>query len=213
MKLYHFNSPNNYNFAQATHIGTWYPSETKICPECQTSRQTRISPLVIEWEAGSEIIGDFVWPGLNTDLVVVQKVKEAFEMNFREIVFGPVEFWQNPKLKRPTRNTSRSKTRIWLPYDGPMLWDILPTNWCHLDHPQSRVSIEKECSRCGKIIYNTPPWHQRHLVVDLETWNGEDIFHIYEYSGAIFCTEPVKEFVIQTGFTNVGFLEDGIIPA
>ena len=84
VKLFHFESPDNQNFAQATRHGTWFPKKAKICPECTVSRQKRGSPLIIEWDVGSDLIGDFVWPGLNTDLVVVQKVKEAFEGRFRE---------------------------------------------------------------------------------------------------------------------------------
>ena len=212
IKLFTFDSPNNYFFAQATRHGTWYPKGSKICPECQTSRQKRVSPLVFEWEPGSDVIGDFIWPGFNNDLVVVQKVREILEGQFREIEFGPVEFWQDPKLKPPKKMTRRSKPRIWLPYTGPTLWDVIPTSWCHLDHLQSDVSIAKKCSTCGKVIYKYPKWNQRHLVVDRNTWDGEDIFHIYEYSGGIFCTERVKEFVDQGGFTNVRFSEDGIIP-
>jgi len=81
-----------------------------------------------------------------------------------------------------------------------------------LDLVESNVTIEKTCSTCGKTIYKTPPWDQHHLVIDRNTWNGESIFHIHQYSGGIFCTEEVKTFVEQSGFTNVTFLEDGIIP-
>jgi hypothetical protein len=212
MKLYHFNSPENYNFAEATRRGTWYPQGVKICPECDTSRQKRVPPLIIEWEAGSEVIGDFVWPGLNLELVITDGVKNAIEGQFREIEFWPVVFFQNPKLHRPNKITKRSKPRVWLPYNGPVLWNVIPTVWCHLDHIQSNVSIAKICSTCGKTIYKIPPWYQRRLVIDRTTWNGEGIFHIYEYSGGIFCTERVKEYIEAARFNNVSFLEDGVIP-
>ena len=210
MKLYYFRDPENYYFASAIRRGTWFPPGVKICPECQLSRQTRISPLIIEWEPGSNVIGDFVWPGLNNDIAVTQRVKEKFEESYSAIEFGQVKYWQAPKLKRPIRTTKRSQPRVWLPYDGPTLWEIIPTNWCHLDHQRSGISIEKECSVCKRVVYKYPPQHQGRLVVDLATWNGEDIFHIYEFPGGIFCTERVKELVIQSGFTNVSFVEDGI---
>ena len=212
MKLYHFVSPKDFRFAQATRHGTWYPEGGKICSECKTSNQKRVSPLIIEWGPGSDVIGDFVWPGLNTDLVVVQNVKNAFKSRFKEIEFGVVEFWQDPKLNRPIKMTHRTKPRVWLSYRGPPLWDVIVKNWVHLDHYQSNVSIAYVCSTCGKVIYNLPPPRlPRHLVIDTETWNGEEIFHIHEYSGAIFCTEKVKEFVERSGFTNVSFIEDGVI--
>jgi hypothetical protein len=211
MKIYHFTSTENYYFAQATRLGTWYPQNSKLCPECNTSRQKRVSPLIIEWEPGSDIVGDFVWPGLNTELVVVQRVKDAFYRQFREIEFALVEFWQNPKIIRPIRITCRSKPRVWLPYSGPILWEVIPKKWCHVDHARSAVTIAKECSTCGKTLYQRPPWNQRHLIIDPDAWNGEDIFHIYEYSGVIFCTERVKDLINQAGFTNVNFEEDGEI--
>lgn len=212
MKLYHFESPENFSYAQATRRGTWYPSPSKICPECNTSRQTRIAPLIIEWEAGSVIIGDFVWPGLNTELVVVQKVKEVFQLHFEGVEYKGIEFWENPRLTRLKNGSRKIKPRVKLPYTGHTLWNVVPIYWCHIDHQLSGVSVAKNCLTCGKVIYNTPPWHQRHLVVDLTTWNGVDIFHIKEYSGAIFCTERVVDLVQKFKFTNVSFLEDGEIP-
>jgi hypothetical protein len=213
MKIYHFEPPENSTFAQATRRGTWYPPSSKICPECKTSRQSRVSPLIIEWEAGSTEIGDFVWPGLNTEVVVVQKVKEIFQLNFDGLEYKTIEFWENPKLIKPAAFHRKTKRRIILPYTGPTLWDVIPSSWCHLDHQLSGVSIVKECSTCGKVLYKTPPWPHRRLVVDPETWNGADIFHIYEYSGAIYCTEGVVDVVEKYKFTNVKFLEDGEIPS
>jgi hypothetical protein len=210
MKIYHFHNPYDYRFAQALRRGAWYPKGATVCPECHTSRQTRVSPLIIEWESGSDMIGDFVCPG-DDELVVTLKVRDAFEGRFREIEFGSVEFFQEARLKRPKKITRRSTPRVWLPYTGPTLWDVIPTKWCRLDHTKSGVSIEKVCQTCGKTIYKKPPWSQRHLVVDPLTWNGEDIFRIYEYSGAIFCTEQVKEFVESNRFTNINLLEDGRI--
>lgn len=144
MKLFHFHDPGNNLFAKASRRGTWYPPGIKICPECSSSRQTRISPLIIEWEAGSDKIGDFTWPGFDTELVVVNTVKIAFKNKFTKIEFGVVTFFQNQNLRQPIKLTSRTKPRIWLPYPGPMLWDILPTHWCHIDHSKSGVSIEKK---------------------------------------------------------------------
>jgi hypothetical protein len=50
------------------------------------------------------------------------------------------------------------------------------------------------------------------LVVDITSWGGEQIFHLYENPNLLFCTEKVKIFVEQAGFTNVSFQEDGSIP-
>jgi hypothetical protein len=212
MKIYHFCDPQDYRFAQAIRRGTWYPQGSKICPECKTSQQTRVSPLIIEWEPGSDEIGDFTWPSLGADLVVVQNVKDAFETQFNGIKFEPVEFWQARKTRKPKKITRRTKPRIWLPYSGPTLWDVIPKRWCNLDLIKSNVFVVKICSTCGKTIYHRPPVHQRYLVIDPKTWGGEDIFRIYEYSNMIYCTDKVKDFVERSGFSNVSFKEVGEIP-
>ena len=105
----------------------------------------------------------------------------------------------------------RTQPRVWLPYEGPPLWDLWVTALCHLDLERSGVTLEKECSTCGTKFYKGPPFEERHLVVNPASWGGEDIFRI-EQSGWVFCTERAKEFIEQAGFTNVSFLEDGEIP-
>jgi len=109
-----------------------------------------VSPLIIEWEPGSDQIGDFVWAGLVTDLIIVDRVKAVFENQFSAIEFGTVEFIQSSRLKKPIKSNSKTKPRVWLPYSGPLLWDVLPTHWCHLDHARSDVSVAHECLTCKK---------------------------------------------------------------
>jgi hypothetical protein len=212
MKVFHFHGVFDYRFAQAGRRGTWHPPNTEVCPECGSSPQQRVPPLILEWEPGSEVVGDFAWLGADDEVVVSQRVGEALSERFRGFELKAIEFWQDPKLRRPQRNTKRTKPRIWLPYEGPPLWDLWVTAWCHLDIQRSGMSLEKVCSTCGEHIYKAPTFERRHLIVDPTSWDGSDIFHIYEYPRWIFCVERVKEFVEQAGFTNVGFLEDGEIP-
>ncbi len=211
IKLFHFHNPHNYYFAQAGRRGTWYPHPGPgLCRECRTSQQKRVPPLILEWEPGSDQIGDFVWPGIDDEIVITERVRHALEGRFRGFNFQPIAMWQDPKLKRSQRITKRTQSRVWLPYEGPPLWDLWVTARCHLDLRRSGVTFEKECSICGKKFYKGPPFEERHLVVDSTSWGGEDIFRI-EQSGWIFCTERMKEFIESAGFTNVSFLEDGEI--
>ncbi len=212
MKLYHFHNPHDFRYAQAARRGTWFPDPGPgLCPECTSSRQERIPPLILKWLPGSDLIGDFVWPGFDDEVVVSQRVRDAFENRFRGFEFKPVEMWQEPKLKRPQRITKRTKPRVWLPYEGPPLWDLWVTAYAHLDLEKSGWSIDRVCSTCGRVFYTTPPYEERYLVIDIATWGGEEIFRLHE-SGWVFCTQGVKDFVEEAGFTNVGFLEDGVIP-
>lgn len=213
MKLYHFAEPCDYRFARAGRLGTWAPDPGPgVCPECGCSRQERVYPLILEWLPDSDQVGDFTWPGLNDEVVVSQRVREAFEGAFRGFEFLPFEMYQPPKLKRPEQTTRRTRPRVWLPYEGPPLWDMQATAWCSLDHERSGVRLEKVCSTCQRPQYSGPEYDDRYLVVDPATWGGEDIFQIREYAGWIFCTERVKELVEARGFTNAGFALDGEIP-
>jgi len=210
MKLYHLANPRNYEFASCGRRGTWGPAKG-ICPECDASSQKRILPLIIEWEPWSDLVGDFSWPGFNDEVVVSEKVRKALKGNYKGLAFLEIKMYQNPKVKRPTKPSRRTRPRVWLPYVGEKLWDMQATAWCHLDLKKSRVVYKGECSTCSQKLYDTPPFDRRKLFIDTSTWKGEDIFHVREYPAWVFCTERLKAFIERAGFSNVGFELDGQI--
>jgi hypothetical protein len=212
MKLFHFHYYDPQVFTSAVRRGTWFPKGAKLCPTCHTSTQERIDPLVIEWETRSREIGDFVWPALDSELVVTQRVKDIFDVNFPELEYSLVEFWQNPRTKVPPKHAGRS-TGVGIPHEDPLLWAVRPIKWCHVDHEKSNIKIKFTCSTCKKVFFDVPNLSENHLVLDTNTRGLENIFHIYEYSGAIFCTDRVKDLVEKNNFTNVRFVEDGEIPS
>ena len=69
LKLWRFSDPDDDRFARASRRGTW-------------DHGHRVSPLVIEWEPDSDVVGDFVWPGLDSDIVVTEKVYKALASRF-----------------------------------------------------------------------------------------------------------------------------------
>jgi len=212
-KIFHFHDPHDARFASAGRRGTWYPDPSPgLCPECGSSQQKRIPPLILVWHPDSDQIGDFVWPGMDDEIVVTDAVRTVLEGQFQEFQFEPLLMWQDPKIKRPQRITKHTKARVWLPYEGPTLWDLQVISWCHLDLESSGEKLDKECSTCRTKFYKGPPFDKRHLVVDPTSWKGADVFHIYEYPRWLFCTERVKTVIEQSEFTNVSFLEDGKIP-
>lgn len=106
MRVWCFTDPWDGSFAYASHVGTW--SE----PEKGRARE-RTQPLVIEWEPGSDVIGDFTWLQFSPEIVVAtQRVGRALLQRFRGFELGPVEMIQNPKLRRPQRITRRTKPRV-----------------------------------------------------------------------------------------------------
>jgi len=201
-------------YAVAYWKGTWYvePGDLPVCPECGISLEKRIQPLIIEWEPGSDIIGDFTVTGSYYDMVVTQRVREAIEGKFTGFEFHPVEMYQKPSLKRPTRITKRTKPRVWLPYEGPPLWDFWIMGRAQWDLEKSRISISKVCKTCGKIFHNQPP-EGHPLVLDVDNWNGCDVFRVPEYSRFVYCMDNLKNFIEEKEFTNVSFLEVGYAPS
>ncbi|MGH9891684.1 MAG: hypothetical protein ACREA0_06825 [bacterium] len=228
MKLWRFADPSDQQFAEASRRGTWSPS-SGLCSECGASSQERIQPLVLEWEPGSDVIGDFTWPGFGSDIAIAEKVVTAFK-GFGGFEPGPVEMVQDPNQRRQG-GPHRGKPRVWLPYQGPPLYDLWVTRQVHLDLERSSVWLVKECRTCGRQQYAVDGIERRETRWDKEqrksvrmhiprsrglgfyvaedAFTGSAIFRTHEFPGWVLCTDLVKEIVEKEGFTNVSFLEVG----
>ena len=185
---------------------------------------------VVEWLEGSAVICSFVWPArLVAEVLVTQEVRDTLQDYGVE--FLPVEFYQDPKLKKPKRITKRTKPRVWLPYEGPPLYDLWITTWVHADLERSSLHLVKVCPVCGHKVYAVEGIEERKHrydrikkdLVEIHTPRAEGqgvyihqadlgragIFRLYEMPGWILCTERVKAVIEECGFTNVWFLEVG----
>jgi hypothetical protein len=183
----------------------------------------------IEWEPGSARISDFVW--LPRRLLVTQEVRDTLGSQFAGFSFFGVRMRQNPKLKRPTRPTSRAKPRVWLPYEGPTLWELWVTAYFHLDLARSSLHVKRLSEVSGQPIYTVEGiesieshWDQTSLQM---TWwrkprepgkgmylpdsdvRSAQIFRAWEQPGWILCTEDVRHVIERHEFTNVAFMEVG----
>jgi hypothetical protein len=212
-KIYHLaRTDYSGHYATAGYTGTFLKHSP--CPKCKEKgfqRWERISPLIIEWEPGSDVISDFTWPGGLEELVVTQAVKDWVQKHrLTGLAFGSVEMVQDPKLTRPSPATSRTKKRIWLPYQGPTLWDLLVSSWSNLDLSESKRTLVYECNICHRqefsLVADAP------LVVNRKTWEGCDVFRIREIGKLVFVVEKVKRAIEEQQFTNVEAVERGYIP-
>lgn len=210
MKIWRFIDPNNYDFAQAgRHGGTFQEGEP----------WERLNPLTIEWEPGSNVVGDFVWVGLSTDIAVTDRVVVALrESEVRG--FEPREV----RMFEPKSALRRSRKRmVRLPYDGPPLFDLWVTQWVDMDRDrstfriddQSRVRIldvettESDWDPVRKIrtLTRVPRIEARGLFVK----SAAGIFRVREAPAWILCSDDVKRTIEDHGFTNVSFWEMGDI--
>jgi hypothetical protein len=226
--IWRFADPGDYRFAQASRRGSWSPS-AGLCLECSASSQKRIQPLILEWEPGANVIGDFTWSGFGSDIAVTERVAEDLK-SFGGFEPGPIEMVQDPEL-RASDGARRSKPRVSLPYQGPQLCELWVTQNVHLDLKKSSVRLAKECGTCGQRQYEVDGIERRESTWDAERREsvkehiprsqgkglfvaehalaGTAIFRTLEFPGWVLCTDRVKELVTQKGFTNVAFLEVG----
>lgn len=230
MRVYRLGSPISVDCAEVAPVGDIGYIACKTCH--YYAGYPKPTNRVVEWLEGSDIICSFVWPArLVAEVLVTQEVRDALHDCGAE--FLSVEFYQDPKLKRPKRITTRTKPRVWLPYEGPPLYDLWVTTWVHADLERSSLQLVDECPACGHKVYevegieerkhrydpvkkdlveiHTPREEGQGIYVDQEDLARADIFRLYELPGWILCTERVKILIEDRGFANVLFLEVGDI--
>lgn len=185
---------------------------------------------VIRWLKGSDTICPFVWTSrLIAEVLVIDEVCKVLEGIGGE--FLPVEFYQDPQLKKPKRITRQTKPRVWLPYEGPPLYDLWVDTWVHADLTCSSLQLIKSCPVCDHEVYEVkgiekrkhrwdvtkrelveihrPRGKGKGIYVYQKDLQGVDIFRLYELPGQIFCTQRVKTLIETAQFTNVLLLEVG----
>lgn len=231
MKVWKFQNPFDNIYACANLQGTWESStQETVCPECQASRQRRITPLIIEWEVGSDQIGDFTWPGLGAIAVIESSINTLLN-RFGGFKLGPVKMVQDPEVKIPKKPYKRNMVRVWLPYGGPALYEICVIRKANLDMARSTVHLEKACSLCGNKILNVSgierismKWDQERgelikrripriqgegLYILESSLSGDEIFIIPELKYWTLCTDRVKKYIEDKKFSNIHFFEMG----
>jgi hypothetical protein len=225
MTIWRFTSPDDDRYASAGRRGTWTDATAGVCPECSSSRQIRAKPLILAWEPGSVLVGDFVWPGFDSEVVAADRVFAALERNFAGFERGPIEMVDEPDIARG------GQPRVRLPYEGPALYELWTTAWVSADVERSTMRLERHCGTCGTEFWEldgVERWdsvfdrEKRQLVrtrigrdpqsgiyVQRAELGGADVFRIVQFPGWVFCTDAVRDLVRERQFTNVDFLNVG----
>lgn len=226
--LLRLTEPPDHGYAQAGRRGTWIQvGPPGACPECGSPRSKRAQPLVMEWEPGSDVVGDFTLPGFDSEVVVNEAVGRALQERFTGFELGAVDMVDT--TRRVTG--SREARRVRLPYEGPKLFEIWVTRWVHLDSSASTARLLSTCRICGTAQYeltgaerwetswdpkqrqllraHTPRVPGKGLYVRDRELEQDSIFRIHEFPSWVFCTADVREFVLGNGFNNVAFIEMG----
>lgn len=199
------------------------------CSKCTNAARYRWpEPLICEWESGSDLVGDFVWPG-GGRVAVQQHVFAALTTHSSGLRSGVVEMVQDPKLKRSARG-NRKKPRVWLPYEGPPLVELVVQRQVEL-LPETTTEVVHTCPVCGaerrllvgaeikkqrwdNVLARLVPVHEprapgQGIIVSKISMPAEQIFRVNMFNHAILCTSSVRDCILNAGFTNIDFLEVG----
>ena len=229
MILWRLADPKDATFAAAAWRGAW--SDGTLCQECGSSTEDRIQPLIMEWEAGADRIGDFTCTGVCDGFAIVESVGRELQARFKGFELGPVKMIQQPSLTRPKRTTKQIQPRVWLPYAGPTLQELWVTAAVRMDAGRTTARLARRCTKCGEERYelrgmqridwnwdkakrqmlyvHVPRAPGEGLYVRARDLRGADVFRVHEFSGWVLCTDSVKDFVEEAGFTNIRFMEMG----
>jgi len=175
----------------------------------------RVRPLIIEWEPGSDVVGDFSWAGFGSEIVVTLIAGERLAERFAGFELSPVNMI-------PGESTSGGAPRVSLPYKGPPVRDLFVTASVPFDPVRStfdadgtpvgveryELSVDRRTRKAEwRHVARVPG---RGVFVRRRDIEGLDIFKVRGLNWN-FCTDRVRDFVRESGFTNVDFREVGEI--
>lgn len=200
MRIYLLINWEDYDFARFSHTGTW-SEETESCAKCEYSNQHLIEPLQIEWEPGSDSIGDFSWCGYT--IIVLDRVKEYLIEKEFGCDFGKIEVKKTTTPKKKRKN-------IPFPYKGPTLNWLMPKKVINLDTKKSGLEIDENCSICNRLQFR---FKMDGLVIPKEEIKGLKMFKITQFghSSATFITEDSLKELLDQNFSNFWYKEAGSI--
>jgi hypothetical protein len=186
-------------FAHFSAVGTWaYRREP--CQVCTYYWQTKVPPLLVQWEPSSAEIGDFSWDGpFGLSFIVKNRVAKALKALRFECRFLPVEYVK-PKRRRYV---------VQFPYEGPkLLWGQCSAV-VELDKKPSRVKQLSSCPACGDVRHTIL---LKGITISRRMWNGEKMFTIATNGPEMmFVTEEGRRMIEKAGFSNIAFSEAGQI--
>lgn len=231
MKIWRLANPHDDAYARCILRGAWALQHDGggICSECGTSAYRRVPPLILEWEPGSNVIGDFNWPDAGQSVAVTRHAFDLLSEHFRGFSAGPVQMTEEPQL--PAETDKYAGLRVRLPYDGPELYELWIDAVVGVDRQRSSIKQKLNCKVCGSTIYSVegveekksrwnrttmklePVEHPREpgkgLYIQQKKLLEREIFRTQEFPSWILCTDSVRELMVARRFSNISFLEYG----
>jgi hypothetical protein len=215
MRIWRFADPDDHRFAVSSRIGTW-EERNGVC--------IRVPPLVIEWERGPTLIGDFVWPYVS-ELVVQEHVFRTIEREFGGIKAEGVEIV--PLKRKPKKAPEDGNLHTWS--DRLDLVGIQIMTHVNADPDRSTRQLivredgqtEYEFEGIEHVEWNrvrgdllperkrVPRMPGTGIFVKSCALAGQSLFKVRQCPAWNFCTDRVRDFILGKRFTNVDFYEMG----
>lgn len=227
--IYRMREPEKSPYAQ-----TWYRGkhEATLCTDCLGLSLIYLQPLAFEWWPGSDLVGDFVWMAPQRFRVAVtDRAVEVLQAIYPQVQTGPVKMWQYAGLVRPRKPSKKTKPRVWLPYEGPSLFELVVNDVVPADVARSTFLVPSwaGCSSCGHfpgpplgveyaigdyadggyVWQHVPREPKMGLFVREDLVESVGVFRVRQFQDWILCTEQVKHSVQESRLTNVEFREVG----
>jgi len=157
---------------------------TQLCernPD-HTRRQIRRTPLRLEFRGVG--LTDFLWTSYSEAIVGEDVVRVFAEWGMDGCEFVPVEL----------ENTMGDPI-------AADLYELRVTGWGGMASVESGVRVLKECPHCKRRVFSgyTDPSQ----LVDLDAWDGSDIFTVWPLPRYLLATESVKELLAARQLTGV----------
>jgi hypothetical protein len=216
-RIWLLSDPRDDRFASAVRIGTW---------EKKDGKDVRVSPLVLEWERGSYVVPDFLWPSFEGDVAVQERVFRELRDRFGGIDGGPVEIIP-PKWKRRKRKTSEDDSlTIWskdlhlvdvrIVHDVDIDWERSCIKRIHQD---GKVLLEVEGGERTEVIIEPeiPAFATRRIArakgggifVKASLLQEHWFFKVNQFPVWNLCADSVRDFMLEKRYTNIDFFEVG----
>lgn len=175
--------------------------------------------LEVEWDDGSETIGDFTF--IIGPVVLKETIADELLAVFSGFRKGEIRMPHHPNLEKP-KHIRRKVKRVWLPYEGPPICFMDVT--AQVDFAVgSTVTVASECTECASVIYksfegieskdgavHSPRILGKGFVFENSSLADADVFRP-RHTGLTLCTDRVRDFIESRGYRNIEFLEVGDI--
>jgi hypothetical protein len=88
--------------------------------------------------------------------------------------------------------------------DPPVLWQLHITGFAGFASSGASIEVARYCAEHRAATYNVSGTF--HEMIDLQKWDGSDIFTIWPYPLIYIATSRFKTFICKQGLTGVKFL-------